>query len=164
MARMNLRASLGVAAAAMLSITAAAAAPPPQRAASSAATQAAAGAVVPANNSIHVISPYRQHGAWVFDDPQRGLVREAFVSGADDWMERMAAAVPEGRARGFTLVFSAKPFPGAQRRLQYRRAEHGGAWYYDPEMRHEGWLCSTLFDYFAAAPRELWVQVKPREA
>ncbi len=116
------------------------------------------------NNAIHVISPYKTHGAWVFDDPARGLVREAFVSGADDWMERMAAAVPGGPERGFTLVFSAKPFPGAQRRLQFRRAEHGGAWYYDAEMKHEGWLCSTLFDYFKSPPREIYAQVKPREA
>lgn len=113
-------------------------------------------------NAIHVIAPYKHHGTWVFDDPARGLVREAFVSGADDWMERMAAGVPGGASRGFTLVFSARPFPGAQRRLQFRRAEHGGAWYYDAQMKHEGWLCSTLFDYFKSPPREIWAQVKPR--
>ena len=155
---MNMRTALGVFAAAALSITAAAAAPRPPLP----AQPAAASAPAAANSSIHVISPYKHHGTWVFDDPARGLVREAFVSGADDWMERMAAAVPEGRTRGFTLVFSAKPFPGAQRRLQFRRAEYGGAWYYDAAMKHEGWLCSTLFDYFPSAPREIWAQVKPR--
>ncbi len=161
MARMNLRASLGIAAAAMLSITAAAA---PQRArapAPAAQVPAAAARSAATNNAVHVISPYRSGGAWVFDDPARGLVREAFVSGADDWMERMAASVPGGRARGFTLLFSSRPFPGA-RRLEFRRREHGGAWYYDAQMKHEGWLCSTLFDYFPAPPREIWAQVKPR--
>ena len=155
---MNMRTALGVFAAAALSITAAAAAPRPPL-----PTPAAAEAPASAN-AIHVISPYKAHGTWVFDDPQRGLVREAFVSGADDWMERMAASVPGGSTRGFTLVFSAEPFPGAQRRLQFRRAEHGGAWYYDAQMKHEGWLCSTLFDYFPSPPREIWAQVKPRAA
>ncbi|MBW3617953.1 MAG: hypothetical protein KY446_09420 [Proteobacteria bacterium] len=111
---------------------------------------------------MHAITPYKHDGAWVFDDPRRGLVREAFVSGADDWMERMGAGVPGG-AKGFTLLFSAKPFPGA-RRLQFRRAAMGGAWYYDPMMKHEGWLCSTLFQYLPAAPRELYAQIKPRAA
>ncbi|HEX8233572.1 MAG TPA: DUF6717 family protein [Caulobacteraceae bacterium] len=119
-----------------------------------------ASAKAPAN-AIHVIAPYKHHGTWVFDDPGRGLGREAFVSGADDWMERMAASVPGG-AQGFTLIFSAKPFPGAQRRLQYRRAAMGGAWYYDPELKLEGWLCSTLFRYFDAPPREIYAQVKPK--
>ena len=118
-------------------------------------------APAPTANTIHVIAPYKHHGIWVFDDPRRGLVQEAFVSGADDWMERMAATVPGGR-RGFTLLFSAEPFPGAQRRMVFRRAESGGAWYYDPQAKMEGWLCSTLFRYFSAPPREIYAQVKPR--
>ena len=113
-------------------------------------------------NAIHVIAPYRRHGTWVFDDARRGLVREAFVAGADDWMEAMAAGVPGGRSRGVVLVFSAREFPGAQRRRAFRRAEHGGAWCWDGVMQHEGWLCGALFDYFRAPPREIWVQVKPR--
>jgi hypothetical protein len=114
-------------------------------------------------NAIHVIAPYKHHGVWVFDDPARDLAQEAFVSGADDWMERMGATVPGG-ARGFTLLFSEKPFPGAQRRLEFRRAASGGAWYYDPQAKMEGWLCSTLFRYFRAPPRRIYAQVKPRAA
>ena len=34
-------------------------------------------------NAINVISPYRHHGMWVFDDARVGLVQEPFVSGAD---------------------------------------------------------------------------------
>lgn len=154
---MNPRTLLGAAVAASISLAAVAAAPRGPAPAPAAAPKAAA----PSNNAIHVIAPYRHGGTWVFDDPRRGLVREAFVSGADDWMERMASTVPGGRERGFTLLFSAKPFPGA-RRLQFRRADMGGAWYYDPAMKHEGWLCSTLFDYFPTPPRELYAQVKPR--
>jgi len=32
-------------------------------------------------NAINVISPYKHHGMWVFDDPRVGLVQEPFVSG-----------------------------------------------------------------------------------
>jgi len=112
-------------------------------------------------NAIHVIAPYRRHGMWVFDDARVGLRQEPFVSGADDWMSRMTAALPDAEA-GFTLVFSAKPFPGAQRRLEHRRDDMGGAWYWDAELAMEGWLCSALFRYFAAPPREIWAQVRPR--
>ena len=118
----------------------------------------------PANlhgNAIHVIAPYRHAGMWVFDDSRVGLVQEPFVSGADDWMSRMTAHIP-GAEAGFTLVFSAKPFPGAQRRLQFRREEMGGAWYWDDALKMEGWLCSALFRYFAEPPREIWAQVKPK--
>jgi hypothetical protein len=33
-------------------------------------------------NAINVISPYKHHGMWVFDDARVGLVQEPFVSGA----------------------------------------------------------------------------------
>ena len=112
-------------------------------------------------NAIHVIAPYRWQGMWVFDDARVGLHREPFVSGADDWMSRMTADIPDAAA-GFILVFSDRPFPGAQRRLEHRRDEMGGAWYWDGDLAMEGWLCSALFRYFAAPPREIWAQVKPR--
>jgi hypothetical protein len=31
-------------------------------------------------NAINVISPYKHHGMWVFDDARVGLVQEPFVS------------------------------------------------------------------------------------
>ena len=34
-------------------------------------------------NQICVIKPYKWEGMWVFDDERVGLVREAFVAGAD---------------------------------------------------------------------------------
>jgi hypothetical protein len=112
-------------------------------------------------NAIHVIAPYRHHGMWVFDDARVGLHQEPFVSGADDWITRVAAQTP-GAEDGFVLVFSARPFPGHQHRLLRRRLDMGGAWYWSDQLAMEGWLCSALFRYFPAAPAELYVQLRPK--
>ena len=62
-------------------------------------------------NAINVISPYKHHGMWVFDDARVGLVQEPFVSGADTWIDRVVADIPNAE-NGFTLIFSSTPFPG----------------------------------------------------
>ena len=113
-------------------------------------------------NAINVIAPYRHHGMWVFDDPRTGLVQEPFVSGADTMIDRVTAGIPDA-ASGFVMVFSASPFPGHQYRLEWRRTEGGGNWYYAPQLDLEGWLCPALFRYFAEAPRALFVQIKAAE-
>jgi hypothetical protein len=76
-------------------------------------------------NAINVISPYKHHGMWVFDDARVGLVQEPFVSGADSWMDRVVADIPNAE-KGFALIFSSAPFPDHQYRLDWRRAESGG--------------------------------------
>jgi hypothetical protein len=73
-------------------------------------------------NAINVISPYRHHGMWVFDDVRVGLVQEPFVSAADTWIDRVVADIPSAE-KGFMLIFSSTPFPGHQYRLDWRRAE-----------------------------------------
>jgi hypothetical protein len=73
-------------------------------------------------NAINVISPYRHHGMWVFDEPRVGLMQEPFVAGADTWIDRVVADIPNAE-KGFTLIFSGTPFPGHQYRLDWRRAE-----------------------------------------
>src|SRR6516162_8024337 len=78
-----------------------------------------------AMNSINVIAPYKHHGMWVFDDPRVGLLQEPFVSGADTMIDRVVADLPDAEL-GFTLVFSATPFPGHQYRLDWRRAAATG--------------------------------------
>jgi len=113
-------------------------------------------------NAINVIAPYRHLGMWVFDDPKVGLVQEPFVSGADTMIDRAVADIPNA-AQGFVLVFSANPFPGYQMKLDWRREDGGGNWYHSPDLGLEGWLCPALFRYFDAAPREIYVQVRPRE-
>ena len=80
-------------------------------------------------NAINIISPYKCHGMWVFDDARVGLVQEPFVSGADAWIDRVVADIPDAE-NGFTLIFSSAPLPGHQYWLDWRRAESGGNWYY----------------------------------
>ena len=112
-------------------------------------------------NSILVIHPYRCEGMWVFDDAQAGLVQEPFVSGADRIIDCLVADL-SGAAEGFTLLFSADPFPGYQTHLEWRRQEYRGNWYYCPDLGMEGWLCPALFKYFEAAPQRIHAQCKQR--
>lgn len=110
-------------------------------------------------NSINVIAPYKHHGMWVFDDPRVGLVQEPFVAGADSMIDRVVADIPDAE-RGFTLMFSAGPFPGHQLRLDWDRGDSGGNWYRSSDLGMEGWLCPALFKYFPEAPKSIYVQVK----
>jgi hypothetical protein len=97
----------------------------------------------------------------MFDDETVGLSKEPFVSGADVIIDKMVASIPDAD-KGFTLLFSALPFPGYQAEFEWRREEYGGNWYYSPELDTEGWLCPALFKYFREAPRKLYVQFKPK--
>lgn len=112
-------------------------------------------------NAINVISPYKYLDMWVFDDPRVGLTQEPFVSGADTMIDRVVADIPDAE-KGFTMVFSATPFPGHQYDLAWRRPEGGGNWYYAADLHMEGWLCPALFRYFGAPQQHLFVQVKAR--
>jgi hypothetical protein len=112
-------------------------------------------------NAINVISPYKYHGVWVFDDARVGLVQEPFVAGADTMIDRAVADIPNAE-KGFTLIFSASPFPGHQHRLDWHCEEAGGNWYHSEELKMIGWLCPALLLYFNEAPRHLYVEVKAR--
>ena len=112
-------------------------------------------------NSLLVIAPYRHARMWVFDDDKAGLRQEPFVSGADDIIDVLVRDIPDAE-KGFTLVFSASPFPGYQAKVVRSRSEHGGTWYKWPEKGMEGWLCPALFKYFPSAPPEIYVQAKMR--
>ncbi len=113
-------------------------------------------------NAINIIVPYKYLGMWVFDDPRVGLVQEPFVAGADTMIDRVVADIPEAE-KGFLMLFSTTPFPGHQVKLEWRRGDGGGNWYYAPQLDMEGWLCPALFKYFSEAPREIYVQVKAKE-
>ena len=112
-------------------------------------------------NTINVIAPYRYLGMWVFDDARVGLIQEPFVSGADILIDRAVANIPDAQ-RGFLLLFSASPFPGHELRLEWRRCDVDGNWYYSPEFGLEGWLCPALLLYFGQAPKDIYVQVKAK--
>jgi len=114
-----------------------------------------------AMNTINLIVPYRYEGMWVFDDPQVGLNKEPFVSGADTMIDMMVAKIPKAE-EGFRLLFSPLPFPGYQVKLEWRREEYDGNWYYSPEFKMEGWLCGALYKYFDQAPKEIYVKAEPK--
>jgi len=116
-----------------------------------------------AMNAINVIAPYKYLDMWVFDDARVGLSQEPFVSGADTMIDRVVQGIPNAE-QGFVMVFSAGAFPGHDIKLEWRRPDGGGNWYYAPALEMEGWLCPALFKYFDKAPAELYVQVKPKAA
>ena len=60
----------------------------------------------------------------------------------------LAAAQLRNAEKGFTLIFSSTPFPGHRYRLDWRRAESGGNWYYSADLDMEGWLCPAAFQIF----------------
>jgi len=118
--------------------------------------------IVLASNSIFVIFPYRAEGTWVFDDDRVGLVREPFVSGIPEMIDRLVEDIPNAE-KGFRLLFSAGPFPGSTVKLVWRREEYGGNWYFAEQLGAEGWLCPALFKYFEAAPRGLYAKAESRD-
>lgn len=115
----------------------------------------------PPANSLLVIAPYRYQGTWVFDDPRAGLVREPFVAGIPEMIDVLVQDIPDAD-QGFRLLFSAREFPGFQKRLTWLRGDKGGNFYRldDPPM--EGWICPAMFKYYDDAPRELFVKAEPR--
>ena len=114
-------------------------------------------------NALFIIEPYKHFGMWVFDDDRVGLVKEPFVAGADQVIERSVAHFPNAK-NGVILIFSANPFPGAHLTFEWRREEMGGNWYYIESLDMEGWLCPALLKYFDRAPRTIYAQFKPKEA
>jgi hypothetical protein len=110
-------------------------------------------------NAISVIFPYKFQGQWVFDDETRGLNKEPFVMGIDQILERATESMP-GAQRGFKLFFSAAPFPGYTVKLEWKRAELGGNWYWCEQYEIEGWLCPALFRYFDQAPKTIYAKAE----
>src|ERR1700756_3503504 len=112
-------------------------------------------------NALSVLFPYKYEGMWVFDDPDVGLRREPFVLGIDQMISHFVAQIP-GAEKGFKLLFSSIPFPGHTIKLEWRREESSGNWYYCPQLGIEGWLCPALFKYFDKAPAELYARAEPK--
>lgn len=114
-------------------------------------------------NVINVIRPYLWNGVWVFDDPARGLDKEALISGMPEIIEvacaRKGIANPEA---GFVTIFSGSFFPGADLILEHRRPDECGAgnWYRLEGTEMEGWLCPALLKYFECPPHRIFIQLK----
>jgi hypothetical protein len=112
-------------------------------------------------NSLFVIAPYKYEGMWVFDDPAVGLSKEPFIAGIDTMIDKIVAGSPNAD-KGFRAIFSAAQFPGADFKLEWRREESGGNWYYSDQFKMEGWLCPALLKYFLSAPPDIYVKVEPQ--
>jgi hypothetical protein len=112
-------------------------------------------------NAISVLYPYKHESLWVFDDPEVGLRREPFVLGIDTMIDSLVASIPDAE-KGFRLYFSPTPFPGYAVKLEWRRPEYGGNWYWCQQFNTEGWLCPALFKYFTEAPPELYAKVEAK--
>jgi hypothetical protein len=112
------------------------------------------------SNSILILKPYKYNGTWVFDDARIGLHREAFIAGIPKMIDILVKDIPDAN-EGFSLLFSAKPFPDYQQKLTWRRAEGCGNWYYSQDYDLEGWLCPALFKYFRKAPKEIYIKAEP---
>jgi hypothetical protein len=112
-------------------------------------------------NALMVIFPYKYQGTWVFDDAAVGLSREPFIAGIDTIIDKAIVRIPNAE-KGFRAIFSAAPFPGSNLKLEWRREESGGNWYYSDQFKMEGWLCPALLRYFPIAPREIYVKVEPK--
>src|SRR5262249_4265304 len=109
------------------------------------------------------IEPYRHEGAWVFDDPATGLVREPFVAGVTEMIDRLVANIPDA-ANGFQLFFAARPFAEYQESFTLVRADPvEGNWYRADGAGEEGWLCPALLCYFSTPPPKIYVRTAPRQ-
>ena len=108
-------------------------------------------------NAIMIIAPYRHEGTWVFDDESAGLVKEPFVAGVPEMIDILVKDIPNAE-KGFRLTFSAKEFPGYQKKLTWLRGDKDGNYYELDDPKMEGWICPALFKYYNEAPQELYVK------
>lgn len=116
---------------------------------------------VAAGNSLLVIEPYRTGSTWAFDEPRLHLQHEPFVQGIPEMLDKMVAGIP-GSDKSVRLIFSQRPFPGAKFRLDWRREQDAGNWYYSEDFKLEGWLCPALFKFFPRAPRHIYAKVEAK--
>ena len=65
-------------------------------------------------NAMFFISAYRQGNTWLFDDKQRGIVAEPFVSGASDLIQKYLDRKGITATQEVPLVFSLQSFPDAE--------------------------------------------------
>jgi len=113
-------------------------------------------------NAICVIHPYLWQGEWVFDDDRVGLVREPFVAGADEIIDKCVTSIADAES-GFRLQFSPYEFPGYDIRLDRSRIEGSGTWYRSEKLDMEGWLCPALLLYFEEPPETLYAKFGPKK-
>ena len=114
------------------------------------------------NHAVRCVVPYQSsEDTWVFDDPNAGLVREPFVKGIPKMIGHLVAGIPKAE-EGFSLYFSASPFPGYQEKITWVRESAGGNYYHLEYPPIEGWLCPALFKFFPRAPRHIYIKAEQK--
>jgi hypothetical protein len=113
-------------------------------------------------NHVHAMKVYRRNDVWVQDDPLMGPVPFA-PPGMQRMIDRAARHLPDADERGFTAVFSDRPFPGAQIVLQRLHPEGTGHWYRWTETGMTGWLGDDIEPFFWHPPKRVYIGVSPDE-
>ena len=113
-------------------------------------------------NSIFTIYPYNPNpkspiAAWVFDDKARNIKAEPFVAGIPEMIDFFTKDIPKAK-KGFRLMFSSNPFPGAQAHLIRDEIVGMGTWYHLARTMQRGWLCPVLYEYFDKPPKHIYCQ------
>lgn len=103
---------------------------------------------------MNVIKPYRLNGQWCFDDEVKGVLKEPFVAGMSEMIDRAV-----GDNHDFALIFCDKEFEGADYVLEYIGDEAGGAWYRCEQLNRIGWFCPVIHKYFTALPANIYVSI-----
>jgi len=110
----------------------------------------------PTANSIHTIEVYRFGSAWVFDDERVGLLKEAFVAGADTLIDKYA----DGK-NNITIMFSTDWFPDHSVVVEKDKDQYDvGTNYTEPVTGHNLWLCPSLNLYYSVSPDRIYVKFK----
>ena len=125
--------------------------------------------------SIHSVKLYKLNNVqWVFDDPSKGILAEAFVGGADELID--ACFEQNGwkynNQMNYTLQFSTKDFPGATH-LEFLPLQSVPEYPSQPGMVDSGsywicyniderviWLCDTLDEYIEEGDTLLFFNIK----
>ena len=107
------------------------------------------------SNALLVLKPYQYAGSWVFDDIRLGLVKEPFIAGIPEMIDKMVEDIPNAD-KGFRLIFSARPFPNYEAKLIWTKKQNGGNWYHCDQYNIDGWLCPAMYKYYGEAPKELY--------
>lgn len=63
-------------------------------------------------NAVYSIRPYKYQGTWVFDDARVDLVKEPFVLGIPEIIDRAVNALDQPES-GFTVLFNDTGLPQA---------------------------------------------------
>lgn len=111
-------------------------------------------------NSLFVINPYKWNGQWVFDNEERGLVKEAFVAKADLLLDIMCEKLKCAPEKGVRVVFAPHWIPDYNVKLTWKRADVVGNWY-DTGMGFEAWYCPALELFMSPPPKEIYGRVTP---